>query len=154
MRFLPLLLALIPGPFLGAQAAGQTPEALARALQQRYQSVRDFTAEFVQTYRGGVLRTQTQERGTVSVKKPGRMRWVYTSPERKEFVSDGVKIYSYIPEDRQVIVSDVPAEDEASTGVLFLAGLLVSLLTAMMPPVSGWEPTTMQPVSAAAIGRS
>jgi outer membrane lipoprotein carrier protein len=84
--------------------------------------VRDFTADFVQTYRGGVLRTETRERGTVAIKKPGLMRWVYTSPERKEFVSDGVKIYSYIPEDRQVIVSDVPSENEASTGVLFLAG--------------------------------
>ena len=50
----------------------------------------------------------------MSVKKPGRMRWVYTEPEKKEFVSDGAKIYSYIPEDRQVIVSDVPPDDEAT----------------------------------------
>ena len=35
------------------------------------------------------------------------MRWNYTAPEKKTFVSDGRKIYSYIPEDRQVIVSDV-----------------------------------------------
>ena len=33
---------------------------------------------------------------------PGEMRWVYTAPERKEFVSDGVKIYAYFPADRQV----------------------------------------------------
>ena len=31
------------------------------------------------------------------VKKPGKMRWDYTAPESKLFVSDGVKIYSYIP---------------------------------------------------------
>ena len=55
------------------------------------------------------------------VKKPGRMHWVYTAPERKEFVADGVKVYSYIPQDKQVIVSDVPA-DEATTPALFLAG--------------------------------
>ena len=63
-----------------------TPERLARALQDRYQGIRDFSANFVHTYRGGVLRTQTTERGTVVVKKPGQMRWVYTAPERKEFV--------------------------------------------------------------------
>ena len=50
------------------------------------------------------------------------MRWVYTSPERKTFVSDGAKIYSYIPQDRQVIVSNVPKDDEATTAVMFLAG--------------------------------
>ena len=49
------------------------------------------------------------------VKKPGMMRWTYTSPEKKEFVSDGRKLYSYVPEDRQVIVSTVPPADEATS---------------------------------------
>ncbi len=91
------------------------PEALARSLQQRYQGIKDFSADFVHSYRGGVLKTQTQERGKVTVKKPSRMHWTYTAPEKKEFVSDGVKIYSYIPQDRQVIVSSVPPDDEART---------------------------------------
>jgi outer membrane lipoprotein carrier protein len=98
------------------------PEALARSLQQRYQNVKDFSATFVHTYRGGVLRTQTREQGTVSVKKPGMMRFVYTNPERKEFVSDGRKVYSYIPQDKQVLVSAVPADNQATTPALFLAG--------------------------------
>lgn len=110
-------LAAIPG----AQAPAE-PERLARALQQRYQGIRDFAADFVHTYRGGVLRTQTTERGTVVIKKPGRMRWVYTTPERKEFVSDGLRIYSYLPEDRQVMVTDVPPVDQATTPAAFLAG--------------------------------
>lgn len=97
-------------------------DALAKALQQRYQTIKDFTADFSHTYRGGALRTQTSERGTVKIKKPGKMRWVYTAPERKEFVSDGTKIYSYIPEDRQVLVSKAPAEGDVSTPALFLSG--------------------------------
>ena len=122
MRFLGLLVVLTSLPVLGSAQTGRSPEELAKALQARYQGVRDFTADFVQTYRGGVLRTETRERGTVAVKKPGLMRWTYTSPERKEFVSDGRKMYSYIPEDRQVTVSDVPIDSEAPTPVLFLAG--------------------------------
>ena len=98
------------------------PDAIARALQARYQGIRDFSADFVQTYRGGVLRTQTSERGTVAIKKPGRMRWLYTSPERKEFVSDGQKIYSYLIQDRQVIVAPLPPDDQATTPALFLTG--------------------------------
>ncbi|HKE87708.1 MAG TPA: outer membrane lipoprotein chaperone LolA [Vicinamibacterales bacterium] len=99
-----------------------SPDAFARALQKRYDGIRDFTADFVHTYRGGALRTESREQGTVSIKKPGLMRWVYTKPERKEFVSDGHKVYSYIPEDRQVIVTTVPAEDAATTPAMFLAG--------------------------------
>jgi len=117
---LPALLAIVP-----AVAVAQTrPAAVdtARALQDKYDRVKDFTADFVHTYEGGVLKRKSTERGTVQIKKPGRMRWEYTAPEKKTFVSDGVKIYSHIPADKQVIVSDVPGADQATTAVLFLAG--------------------------------
>ena len=115
---------LIPLAAAAQVPAGKAvnPEALARALQTKYQGIRDFSADFTQAYRGGVLKTQTTERGTVAVKKPGRMKWVYTHPERKELVSDGKKIYWYLPADKQVMVSDVPQGDQASTPALFLSG--------------------------------
>ena len=47
---------------------------------------------------------------------------IYTTPDAKEFVSDGVKMYSYIPQDKQVYVSSVPQVDQASTPALFLSG--------------------------------
>lgn len=120
---LPAVLAvpLLAVPLLGVPQP-LAPDALARALQKHYQGVRDFSASFVHTYRGGVLRTQAKEEGTVTVKKPGMMRFTYTAPEKKEFVSDGVKVYSYIPQDKQVIVTPVPSQDEATTPALFLAG--------------------------------
>src|SRR4051812_13866069 len=110
----------------GAQSrpTGQSrpaPEVLAKSLQQRYDGIHDFTADFSQTYHGGVLRTRTVEQGTVSVKKPGLMRWQYLKPEKKEFVANGKKTYLYIPQDRQVIVNDVDTEG-GSTSSLFLAG--------------------------------
>jgi outer membrane lipoprotein carrier protein len=121
-RLLPLVLALTASIALQAQAPSRpAPDALARSLQQRYQTINDFTADFSQTYRGGALKTRTVETGTVAVKKPGRMRWLYTRPEKKEFVSDGSKIYLYIPQDRQVLVSNAAAAD-TSTSSLFLAG--------------------------------
>jgi outer membrane lipoprotein carrier protein len=104
------------------RAASLTPAELAAALQKKYETVRDFSADFVHTYRGGVLRKEISEKGRVLVRKPGKFRWDYTSPEVKHFVSDGVKVYSYVPEDKQVIVTTVPADDTASTPALFLAG--------------------------------
>lgn len=105
-----------------AQTPGPRPEDVARAVQRRYDTVRDFSASFVHTYEGGVLKRKTTERGTVKIKKPARMRWEYQSPEKKLFVSDGTQIYSYVPADNQVTVSPVPQADEATTAVLFLAG--------------------------------
>ena len=109
---------------LGISTAQSRPSAatLAASLQQRYNGIRDFSADFVHTYQGGVLRKQVTERGTVVIKKPGMMRWNYTAPERKTFVSDGRKIYSYIPQDRQVIITTLPGDNDAPTPTLFLAG--------------------------------
>lgn len=114
-----LLLAIAVG---GASAGPPTAPELAAALQRKYDAVKDFSADFVHAYEGGVLRKQITERGKLLIKKPGKMRWEYTAPEEKLFVSDGVKMYSYIPQDKQVIVSDIPAVDEATTPTLFLAG--------------------------------
>jgi outer membrane lipoprotein carrier protein len=104
-----------------AQRPKESAEQLAARLQARYDTVRDFEADFVQSYEGGLLRTKTTEQGTVTIKRPGRMRWVYSKPERKEFVSNGQQIYSYIPRDKQVIVSPMPTGDE-TTPALFLTG--------------------------------
>ena len=95
---------------------------LARNLQKKYAAIKDFSADFVHTYAGGVLKKQISERGHLLIKKPGKMRWEYTTPEEKLFVSDGLKMYSYLPQDKQVIVTSVPQGDQATTPMLFLAG--------------------------------
>lgn len=122
-RVRPALLAAVLACLMPAAAATQDPgaEALARDLQRKYDTVRDFSADFVHSYRGGVLRKTVTERGRLLVKKPGKMRWSYTAPDEKVFVSDGRRMYSYIPADRQVYVGTVP-DEEASTPGLFLAG--------------------------------
>ncbi len=120
-RLLLSALLLFAPPVVAGQVRPAPLEA-ARTVQQKYDHVKDFTADFTQVYEGGVLKKKSTERGTVQIKKPGRMRWEYTAPDKKVFVSDGHKMYSYIPADKQVIVSSVPADDEATTAVLFLAG--------------------------------
>jgi outer membrane lipoprotein carrier protein len=116
------VLALAFRTALGAQAPAVPADSIARDLQAKYDRVTDFSADFVHTYRGGVLKQQATERGRLLVKKPGKMRWEYTAPEKKLFVSDGRKIYSYIPQDRQVVVSTMPQDDQAPTPALFLTG--------------------------------
>jgi len=103
-------------------ADGDAATALATSIQHHYDQVRDFQADFTHTYVGGILRKKTVERGRMAVRKPGRMRWTYTQPEEKLFVSDGNRVYSYVPADKQVYVAAVPADDQATTPALFLAG--------------------------------
>ena len=123
MRILPLVQAVVLGVSMTPQAPAQPPAPeVAAALQKKYDAIRDFTADFVHDSEGGILRKKQTERGFVQVKKPGKMRWDYKAPEPKVFVSDGRRIYLYVPADNQVIVSPVPEQDQATTAVLFLVG--------------------------------
>jgi outer membrane lipoprotein carrier protein len=132
-----LLLCVIPFPPSPLFAQQRSATELAQQLQTKYDGIHDFTADFVHAYEGGALRKQITERGRLIVKKPGKMRWDYAAPDEKVFVSDGVKMYSYIPQDKQVIVSTVPQEDQATTPTLFLAGKgnLVRDFTPSLAPI-------------------
>lgn len=117
-----LACALVATPAVAAPAPPLTAEALAAALQKKYEAVHGFSANFTHTYTGGLLNKTVTEHGHVDIRKPGLMRWDYASPHHKLFISDGTKIYSYIPADRQVIISSVPPANQASVPTLFLAG--------------------------------
>jgi outer membrane lipoprotein carrier protein len=121
-----ILACLIGAALLAASPAAQAdrPDAadLARRLQARYQTIRDFTADFSQTYQGVLLRKGASERGKLLLKKPSRVRMNYEAPEKKVFVSDGTQFYSYFPEDRAGSVSALPRPGESSTALLFIAG--------------------------------
>jgi outer membrane lipoprotein carrier protein len=117
-----LLVLAACGAWPSGAVAQTSAREVAAALQTRYDAVEDFSAAFSHTYEGGLLRTAASERGTVLIKKPGKMRWTYSTPEHKIFVSDGRRMYSYVPADKQVVVNDVPVGDEAGAPILFLAG--------------------------------
>src|SRR6185369_15533528 len=78
-----------------AQSAPPNAADLAVRAQKRYESIRDFTADFTQTSLGLLQKRTAPEQGTILLKKPNRVRFTYRTPDRKEFVSDGSQFYSY-----------------------------------------------------------
>lgn len=108
-------------------AAGPAPDkdaALARSVLRRVEehqaATTDVVARFSQSYRSGMLGREVLERGVVSIKRPGRMRWEYKDPEPKLFVSDGRSFWFYVPADKQVIVKE--QDDQRSLAARLLSG--------------------------------
>lgn len=108
------------GACLGPAFAATPAEELARRIEEHHQKTRDLVARFTQTYRSGLLGRESVERGRLSLKRPGQMRWEYEEPEKKTFVSDGHRFFFYVPADRQVIVKE--QHDERSLPAQLLAG--------------------------------
>ncbi len=113
-------MAISPSRVLG-QNQPSAPELAAR-IQARYATVRDFTADFTLTQTSALVSRSGQDRGRVSVKKPGKMRWVFVSGNRSEVIADGSQIYSYFPEDKLVRVVPQPTGNAASSPLLLLTG--------------------------------
>jgi outer membrane lipoprotein carrier protein len=120
---LPVLLAVAQAT-APASTTRSADGALARSVVERVEARQgrtlDLVARFTQSYRSGMLGREVVERGVVSIKRPGRMRWEYKDPERKLFVSDGKTFYFYVPADRQVIVSE--QDEQRSLAARLLSG--------------------------------
>ena len=107
---------------MGQAPAGQSAAEVAAAVQRKYDQMKDFSADFTQTHAGGPLGRKRVEQGSVVIKRPGRMRWEYKSPEKKLFVSNGKRLSFYDHANNQVTLSEMPEGDDATSAALFLTG--------------------------------
>jgi outer membrane lipoprotein carrier protein len=93
---------------------------VARQVDERYNHLQTLTAEFAEIYQGsGMDRTES---GTLWLKKPGKMRWEYRSPEEKLFVDDGHNGWLYLPTEKQVRKSSMKKLDDVRSPLAFLLG--------------------------------
>jgi outer membrane lipoprotein carrier protein len=115
-------LAMLCASLLWAASAfaDDSAKALAEKVDRRYNSLHAMKAEFTQSFNGaGVSRSES---GTLSLKRPGKMRWDYRTPREKLFVSDGKTAYFYVPGDKQARRAPVKNIDDMRTPLRFLLG--------------------------------
>jgi len=80
---------------------------LAARVDRHYNQLNSLKAAFSETYQGmGIRRTES---GTLFLLKPGRMKWVYSSPAGKLFLLDGKYAWFYTKGEPQV--QRIPARE-------------------------------------------
>jgi outer membrane lipoprotein carrier protein len=94
--------------------------AVAQAVDEHYNHLQSLQAEFSEIYQGSG--TERVEAGTLWLKKPGKMRWEYRSPEEKLFVGDGKNAWLYLPGEKQVRKSSMKNLDDLRSPLAFLLG--------------------------------
>lgn len=121
-NFLSLISLTIPGLALGQTP--QVPENLSRLvdrLQRKYQRMTTLSADFTQIY-SSTREKSRRESGRLILKKPGKMRWDYTSPETKLYISDGKVIHEYVPSERMATRTKVKEASDMRAPFMFLLG--------------------------------
>jgi outer membrane lipoprotein carrier protein len=96
-------------------------DQLVTGLQKKYNKLRTLSVDFTQIYNSPSDGTR-REAGRLLLKKPGRMRWDYTFPENKLFVSNGRVMYEYVPTDNYATKTSVREADDMRAPFMFLLG--------------------------------
>jgi outer membrane lipoprotein carrier protein len=108
-----------------ALVSANSPDDAAKtldAVQKRYDSVHDLRASFEQTSFSAALGKETESRGSVVVKRPGKMRWEYAKPDGRIIVLDGEAIRIWNPEENQLQIAAISASNVSPTALGFLMG--------------------------------
>lgn len=113
--------ALAATPHPGGASSKLDVKGVVSEVQRRYDSAADFRARFSQTLTSAALGRTTSSAGEVMFKKPGRMRWDYDKPEKASYVSDGVTLWLYEPEDHQAFKQDLRSS-QLPAALAFLTG--------------------------------
>jgi outer membrane lipoprotein carrier protein len=119
-RFRRITLALAILLATTSVAALPNIHTLAQAVDEHYNHLRSLQAEFTEIYQGSGM--ERVESGTLWLKKPGKMRWEYRSPEEKLFVGDGKDAWLYLPAEKQVRKSSMRNLDDLRSPLAFLLG--------------------------------
>ncbi len=110
-------------PWLCA-AATTTPDLskVLKDVEKRYNGAKTLQVSFDETYKSQG-RTRT-EAGDLFLRKPGRMRWQYSRPAGKLFVSDGKTVYFYSPDSKRAEKMKLKETEDMRAPMAFLLGRL------------------------------
>ena len=106
-----------------ASAAESPTQHLLKEVESRYNRARTLQVKFSETYNGMGQEART-ESGILYLRKPGRMRWEYSKPAGKLFVSDGKVVYLYLPDEKRVEKMPLKDTEDMRAPLAFLLGKL------------------------------
>jgi outer membrane lipoprotein carrier protein len=92
-------------------------------LQARYDSTHSFKAAFRQEIESRALGQELESWGTVSYRRPGRMRWEFAGPDQQTVIADGTTLWIHQVAQRQVIKIPLESAFRTTTPMSFLVGL-------------------------------
>lgn len=105
------------------RAAAIPADDLIKQVQERYNNARTLSVQFVEKY-SLLGHGRPPEQGTLTLRKQGKMRWDYTRPTGKLFISDGKTVYLYTAADNRVEKVPLKDTEDMRAPLAFLLGKL------------------------------
>jgi outer membrane lipoprotein carrier protein len=98
-------------------------DALISKVEKRYNGAQTLSVNFVENY--SILgHSRPPESGLLTLRKQGKMRWDYTQPKDKLFISDGKNVFLYTANDNRVEKIALKNTEDMRAPLAFLLGRL------------------------------
>jgi len=115
-----MLAGLVMAALPGARAADV--DRFLKGVEDHYNNAKTIQVNFTQTYTS--KGRKTTEKGTLYLRKPRRMRWQYSVPEGRLWISDGEFVYDYDPQEKRVERTKLKEDNDLRAPLAFLVGRL------------------------------
>jgi outer membrane lipoprotein-sorting protein len=118
-----LLFAMLPLAVTPAPTPKANPDVAAALTRVAalYGDGAAHSAPFAQTYTPAGFATARRETGTIGIQAPQRLRFDYAAPEKKVFTYDAGEGRLFTPEDRQLTIRKLSAEERSRLPIVFLS---------------------------------
>ncbi len=124
--FITLIIAVLStGSVFAAESndKGLSENQIVQGVQKKYESLKNFSADFTQeTYLMALDQKRTLE-GKVILSKPGKMSWIYLGENEQQIISNGKVLWYYQPNDKTVMVGELQGVLGGSVPFDFLSGM-------------------------------
>jgi outer membrane lipoprotein carrier protein len=108
---------------LAFSQTAKTADTLIQKVQQRYNGAQTLSVNFVENFT--ILgHPRAPESGTLTLRKQGKMRWDYSQPKGKLFISDGKNVFLYTAADNRVEKIPLKNTEDMRAPLAFLLGRL------------------------------
>ena len=108
---------------VSAFAADPGLDGLLKRVENRYNHAKTLQVLFTEQYTP-LGRASRTESGTLLLRKPGRMRWDYSQPKGKLFISDSRQLWLYTPADNHAEKMKFKDTEDMRAPLAFLLGKL------------------------------
>ncbi|MCX7943503.1 MAG: outer membrane lipoprotein chaperone LolA [Deltaproteobacteria bacterium] len=99
-----------------------TSQDVISLLQDRYDKIKDFKTEFIQSYYSTNGTLLLESTGVLYYKKKGMFRWDYKTPKQKQFIVKDNTLWIFLKDDGIVYIDDNFKTSQMKLILLFLYG--------------------------------
>ncbi|MFL6351353.1 MAG: LolA family protein [Bryobacteraceae bacterium] len=114
---------LVCAGLIVADSAAHRVDDVIQRVENRYNGARTLAVNFTENY-NVQGHSRQPESGTLTLRKQGKMRWDYTRPAGKLFISDGKNVFLYTARDNRVEKLRLKDTEDMRAPLAFLLGRL------------------------------